>query len=112
MDNYEIVKSGAEPYFADNHVVDTENNKEIYRFNDVDIVKDEYTEFSLFMKRGKTAPKGFYITVNAYDKSGNLVETHKYQNSFQDARFYIENVFRGFALLPPMEAGRYDIEFE
>ena len=111
MDNYEIVTTNAEPYFADNHVVDTAAKKEIYRFNDVDIVKDEYTEFSLFMKRGETAPKGFYITVNAYDKSGNLVETHKYENSFQDARFYIENVFKGFALLPPMEAGKYDIEF-
>ncbi|MBR6599465.1 MAG: hypothetical protein IKK88_04115, partial [Oscillospiraceae bacterium] len=112
MTNYEIVTTGAEPYFPDTHTIDTAKNKEIYRFNDVDITEDQYTEFSLYMKREENKAKGFYITVNAYDKAGNLAESHKYENSFQDTRFYVEEIYKGFALLPPMEAGKYDIEFE
>lgn len=112
MTNYEIVTTEAGPYFADNYTVDTSANKEVYRFEDVDIPADQYTQFSLYMMREENKSKDFYITVKAYDQTGNLVESEKYENSFQDTRFYTEDMHRGFALLPPMAAGKYDIEFE
>ena len=112
MTNYEMFKAEDEAYYPDNHTVDSADNKETYRFENIEIPQDKLMQLSVYLKREINKAKFFDIKVRAYDQNGNLVKEHKNQNSFQATRFYIDEYYKGFALLPKMDAGTYDIELE
>ena len=108
----EMEANGVVIYPVSSTVLDEEKGTETFRVEDVPIKGGINTKVNLHGTREFNKENRVNITANIFDKSGNFVTSTTLMNTFNHAKKNQYEVLSGTAVIPRIEEGIYDIEFE
>ncbi len=105
-------EAGVKSYNPVSSSVDEETGKETFSFKDVEITHDAKTLFKLHGTRQNEKEPLVEIIAKLYNKAGELVMTSTFTNVFTNSKPQEYEVLEGSMVIPEIEQGTYDIDFE
>ena len=105
-------ESGVVAYLVESTTLDEEKGTETFRVEDVPLKGGVNTRVNLHATREQLKDLRVNVTTNVFDQSGNLVSSTTLINSFKNAKQNQYEVINGTVIIPKLEEGVYDIEFE
>ncbi|MBR2500615.1 MAG: hypothetical protein IKB60_06020, partial [Clostridia bacterium] len=108
----EMEESGVVIYPVTETTLSKEKGTETFRVEDVPLKGGVNTRINVQGTREYNKELRVNVTTNVFDQSGNLVSSTTLVNSFKHSKVNEYEVLQGTEIVPKLEEGIYDIEFE